>query len=130
MSHEMSSFVLHRVGPEDHVRPDLHGEIRPLINGQDVIEDVFPDGVTLWWQWGGLGIPLAATETSRRVMMAAAECSTSCCGSIWVSIRREGSHVLWTDWENNGDVGKLPPECRFDAGQYDTELARAAAAWV
>ncbi|GAA0352950.1 hypothetical protein GCM10010319_32590 [Streptomyces blastmyceticus] len=63
-------------------------------------------------------------------MMAAAECSTSCCGSAWVTIRREGAHVHWTDWENNGGDGKLPLEFRFDADQYDAELARAAAAWV
>ncbi|CAM5312063.1 hypothetical protein SABIM44S_00190 [Streptomyces abikoensis] len=129
VSHEISIFALHRVGPEDGVHPDLHGEIRPLINGEDVLEEVFPEGTTLWWQWGGDGIPLAASEAGTRVMMAAAECSTSCCGSIWVTIRREGPHVLWEGWENSGDGGKVPPEFRFDAARYDAELARATAAW-
>ncbi|MFI0912469.1 hypothetical protein [Streptomyces abikoensis] len=128
MSHEISTFSLHRVGPEDGVHPDLHGEIRPLIDGQDVLEEIFPEGTTLWWQWCGDSIPLAASEADTRVMMAAAECSSTCCGSVWVTIRREGSHVLWEDWENSGDDGKLPPAFRFDADQYDAELARATAA--
>ncbi|MGI5526836.1 hypothetical protein ACQEVX_05215 [Streptomyces syringium] len=95
-----------------------------------MIEDIFFEGVTFWWQQGGLGIPLAATASSREVMLAAAECSISCCGTVWVTIRREGPYVLWTDWENSSDSGELPPEFRFDAEQYDTELARAVAAWV
>ncbi|MEU7135741.1 YcxB family protein [Streptomyces sp. NPDC046261] len=126
MSHEISIFALRQQGPEDNVHPELHGQIRPLINGQDVIEDACPEGVTSWWQ----GIPLAATEAGRKVMLAAAECSTTCCGSVWVTIRREGSYVLWTDWENSGDGGKLPPEYRFEADQYDTELARATTAFL
>ncbi|MFI9311587.1 hypothetical protein [Streptomyces triculaminicus] len=62
-------------------------------------------------------------------MLAAAECSSTCCGSVWVTIRREGSQVLWEGWENSGDGGELPPEFRFDAEQYDTELARATSVW-
>ncbi|MFC4518068.1 hypothetical protein [Streptomyces ehimensis] len=130
MQHEIDIFTLHRRGPEDNIHPDLHGEIRPLVNRRDVLDEVFPGGVTWYWQWGGLGIPLAATEAGNRVMLVAQDCSSSCCGSVWVTIRREGPHVLWADWENSGDGGKLPPEFRFDAEQYDTELARATAAWV
>lgn len=131
MPHEISTLTLYRVGsgPEDRDIPHYPGEIRALVNGRDVVEDVFPEGITAHWEWQGLGIPLAASESSRRVELAVAECTSMCCGAVSVAIRRDGAHVLWSDWENTGDDGECPPDLRFDGAQYDAEVARASAAW-
>jgi hypothetical protein len=41
-----------------------------------------------------------------------------------VTIAREAGTVIWRDWR--GFSGQdLPPEMRFDAADYDTEIARA-----
>lgn len=42
-------------------------------------------------------------------------------------MRREGDRVIWDAWESTSDITALPGDIRFDAAQYEAELARAAA---
>ncbi|GCD47826.1 hypothetical protein [Streptomyces paromomycinus] len=125
MKPEISTITFFCVSPD---APDdgyfAPGEIRPLIDGRDVLDEVFDEGVTNLWE-SLEGDALAAGETAREVLLAGPECSTSCCGAVRVTIRREGPDVLWTDWENSSDGPGLP-DFRFAAGQYDAEVARLA----
>ncbi|MEU2512026.1 hypothetical protein [Streptomyces syringium] len=99
-----------------------------MIDGRDVLDEVFPSAIT-----GDArerlseDSLLAATDIPRRVLMVEAECTAYCCGAIHVTIRREGSYVIWSDWENSSDDPEDLPAFCFDAGQYDPELARAIA---
>jgi hypothetical protein len=42
-------------------------------------------------------------------------------------MRREGDRVMRDAWENTSNSTALPADFRFDAAQYEAELARAAA---
>ncbi|MEU9314971.1 hypothetical protein [Streptomyces sp. NPDC048295] len=102
-------------------------ECRPLIDGRDVLAEVFDAGPaddprSLL----GPDAPLRATDTPREVRLATAECTEGCCGAVYVTIRREGQHVIWSGWRNpdEGDVDL--PELRFDVGQYEVEVRRAS----
>ncbi|MEJ8643915.1 hypothetical protein WKI68_26180 [Streptomyces sp. MS1.HAVA.3] len=55
--------------------------------------------------------------------LAEAGCTEGCCGALYVTIRRDGTEVVWGDWR--GVTGATPPEYRFDAAAYDAELERA-----
>ncbi|MGW8763928.1 hypothetical protein ACWGN5_15640 [Streptomyces sp. NPDC055815] len=70
---------------------------------------------------------LRATAEPRAVRLAEAYCSEGCCGALYVTVRREGPHVVWGDWSRPGAPRGLPdlPVLRFDAAAYDTEAARA-----
>ncbi|MFF5126081.1 hypothetical protein ACFY41_03965 [Streptomyces syringium] len=129
--HERTSVLtLRRVGPnpEERYRHHPPAEIRPLIDGRDVLDEVFPSAITGDpREWLSETSPLTATETPRRVQMVEAECTAYCCGAIHTTIRREGPRVIWSDWENTSDDPKELPTFRFDAYQYDAELARAIA---
>lgn len=49
-----------------------------------------------------------------------------CCGFLSVVVQRFGDIVQWSDWEVPHAPAPSPPEFRFDAGQYEAEVARAA----
>ncbi|MEU6312710.1 hypothetical protein [Streptomyces sp. NPDC047014] len=69
--------------------------------------------------------PLWAGPEPRRAELSNNDCVTSCCGGVFVTVRRRGPHIEWVDWENTHDIRvPLPPEVRFDAAQYEAELAR------
>ncbi|MEU7166210.1 hypothetical protein AB0A70_16410 [Streptomyces morookaense] len=112
--------------PEDHHRRHHPTEVRPLVDGRDVLDEIFPEGFTgRPEEWLVADSPLEAAEVPHQILMAEAECGSGCCGFISVTIQRRGAHVIWSDWENTtGDCENIP-EFRFDAGQYDAELARA-----
>ncbi|GHF50399.1 hypothetical protein GCM10010218_34920 [Streptomyces mashuensis] len=101
--------------------------MRPLVDGRDVCDEIWPDGVTQHWDWQqheGRHL-LTATAAAHTIALVAPECDTACCGAVWVTVRREGRYVVWTDWENTGVIGgAVPAEVRFDAEQYDAEVAR------
>lgn len=106
--------------------------VYPWIDGRDVLATFHPDGVSSCFQDKWLGAaetwPLWAADEPRRVELSNNECVTSCCGGMFVTVRRRGDRVEWTDWANTGDDrAPLPPEAHFDAARYDAELARAAA---
>lgn len=105
-------------------------EVRPLVDGVDVLEEVHPEGLAHRCRdWAGPAgsWPLAVTEEPRRVMITEPICTAGCCGALYVTMRREGDRVIWDAWENTSDMTALPGDFSFDRAQYEAELARAAA---
>lgn len=106
-------------------------EVRPFIDGRDVLKEAHPEGLAGWrntWDGPAEEWPLAATQDARRIVVSEPDCHPGCCGALYVTIRREGDRVIWSSWENTSDNrAALPAEIHFDAAQYDAELARAAA---
>jgi hypothetical protein len=74
---------------------------------------------------------LRAGPEPREVQLAEAYCTEGCCGALYVTIRRDGDHVVWEDWRRPptmpGSREPAPelPAYRFDATAYDAEIARA-----
>ncbi|MFH8574275.1 hypothetical protein [Streptomyces sp. NPDC017993] len=102
-------------------------ECRPIINGRDILADVFDEGPAGDpWSLLGPDAPLHATATPREVRLAEAECTEGCCGALYVTIRREGQHVIWSGWRNPDEDDVDLPELRFDVNQYDVEVRRAS----
>ncbi|MGW6912891.1 hypothetical protein ACWGB8_03555 [Kitasatospora sp. NPDC054939] len=114
--------------------PDKGGvEVRPIVNGRDLLAEVFPGGV------GGsryLGVspryllgrhgPLHATATTREVRVAWSGCGVEeCCGALYMTVRRDGGHVVWADWRDPANQDLDLPELRFAAGPYEAEVVRA-----
>ncbi|MFD3376528.1 MULTISPECIES: hypothetical protein [unclassified Streptomyces] len=105
-------------------------EVRPLIDGADVLKEVHPEGLAVScdrWKGPAESWPLAVTEEPRRIMITEPTCTAGCCGALYVTMRREGDQVIWDAWENTSDITAVPMDFRFDAAQYEAELARAAA---
>ncbi|NEC84784.1 hypothetical protein [Streptomyces sp. SID12501] len=104
-------------------------EVRPLVDGVDVLKEVHPEGVAHGcrdWTGPAESWPLAVTEEPRRIMITEPVCTAGCCGALYVTIRREGDRVIWDAWENTSDLTAVPADLHFDTAQYETELARAA----
>ncbi|WP_329191827.1 MULTISPECIES: hypothetical protein [unclassified Streptomyces] len=95
-------------------------EVRPLIDGSDFIEHDYYGAVCgdalRWLLPDG---PFAVGEVPHEVEMAAWCC---CRSALDVVMRREGDTVVWACKEPE-DTSSY--EYRFDAGQYDAEVARA-----
>ncbi|GAA4878546.1 hypothetical protein [Saccharopolyspora cebuensis] len=125
MTEEISHFALRTVVPD----PSAAGavvQVRPMVDGVDVVavdcpeeraagpdELLRPDG------------PLVATAGPHEVRLAEAECTEQCCGALYVTIRRDGEHVVWSGWDPPAIRENSLPEFRFDARQYQAELDRA-----
>jgi hypothetical protein len=67
---------------------------------------------------------LRAASEPREIKLAEAYCTEGCCGALYVTIVREGAEVVWQDWRSR-KLGDPPPRVRFDAAEYDREVARA-----
>ncbi|MFF3838057.1 hypothetical protein [Streptomyces sp. NPDC001930] len=109
---------------------DPWAEVRPLIDGVDILAEVHPDGLAPScrnWRGPAESRPLAVSEEPRRVMITEPDCTAGCCGALYVTMRRDGDVVIWDAWENTSDTDSVPGVTRFDAAQYEAELARAAA---
>ncbi|WP_067969240.1 hypothetical protein [Nocardiopsis trehalosi] len=118
----------HRI-PDDWAA-DPWAEVRPLIDGVDVLQEVHPEGLApsrRHWAGPPATWPLAAAEEPRRVMITEPVCTAGCCGALYVTLRRAGDRVVWDSWENTSGGTAVPPAVHFDAARYDAELARAAA---
>ncbi|MFD4244029.1 hypothetical protein ACFWP3_20870 [Streptomyces sp. NPDC058525] len=108
--------------------PYVDLEIRPLIDGVDVLEEAFADsdeGARCgdprdWLVPDG---PLSAGIRPHWVDVADPWCG---CHPplLHLKLRREADTVVWT-WKAGEEGGPELPEYRFDAAQYDTELQRA-----
>ncbi|WP_328407205.1 hypothetical protein OG542_00610 [Streptomyces violaceus] len=125
----ISTLTLQHRIPDDWAA-DPWAEVRPLIDGVDVLKEVHPEGVALscrHWKGPAESWPLAVTAEPRRVMITEPICTAGCCGALYVTMRREGDRVIWDAWESTSDITALPGDIRFDAAQYEAELARAAA---
>jgi hypothetical protein len=99
-----------------------------LVDGRDIIRSVFdpgpaadPDEVL------GPNSPLLPGDRPHEVRLAEASCTEYCCGALYVRIRREGDEVVWDQWRNPDAEDVDLAVLRFDAQQYQAELARADA---
>ncbi|WP_329118992.1 hypothetical protein [Streptomyces sp. NBC_01465] len=103
-------------------------ETRILIDGRPLVAEFF--GL------GPAGSPerlldngsLRATAEPHEVQLAEAYCTEGCCGALYVTIRRDGDDVVWSDWRLSNTPAsrhRTPPTHRFDATAYDTEITRA-----
>ncbi|WP_326560227.1 hypothetical protein [Micromonospora sp. NBC_01796] len=125
MSVELGRLTLRVVvpGPSDR---GASVEVRPLVDGEDILARVFREGpgadpAALLRPYG----PLTATVEAREVRLAEASCTEGCCGAIYVTVRLDGDQVVWADWRNPDEENVDLPEFRFDAAQYAEELDRA-----
>ncbi|KLJ03694.1 hypothetical protein [Streptomyces sp. KE1] len=125
----ISTLTLRHRIPADWAA-DPWAEVRPLVDGVDVLREVHPEGLApscRHWTGPAESWPLAVTREPRRIMITEPTCTAGCCGALYATVRREGDRVIWDAWENTSDATALPADITFDAGQYEAELARAAA---
>uniref|UniRef100_UPI0031D2107C hypothetical protein n=1 Tax=Streptomyces hawaiiensis TaxID=67305 RepID=UPI0031D2107C len=127
----ISTLALRHAIPHPHAI-DQWAEVRPLIDGRDVLAAIHPGGVSSCsrreWFGPAEGWPLAALGDPRRVELSNNDCHTGCCGGVFVTIQRRGDRVVWSSWRNTNDIRvPVPATVHFDAAQYDAELSRAVA---
>ncbi|WP_148283064.1 MULTISPECIES: hypothetical protein [Kitasatospora] len=116
----------------DPARPG-RSEARLLVDGLPLVPRLFPHGPTLGPAElldGGPpsgGGPLRASREPQAVRLAEASCGEACCGALWVTVRRVAGEVRWSDFRHHEHAAPLPgvAALRFDARDYDAELARA-----
>ncbi|MFD0142667.1 MULTISPECIES: hypothetical protein [unclassified Streptomyces] len=115
------------VAVRDPADPDV-AETRPLIDGRPLLPKAFglgPGNAPERLLDSGR---LRATAEPREVQLAEAYCTEGCCGALYVTVQREGDQVVWRDWRRPSSVRRGQPELpayRFDAADYDAEIARA-----
>ncbi|GAA3923698.1 hypothetical protein GCM10022244_36710 [Streptomyces gulbargensis] len=115
------------VAVADPAEPDV-AETRFLIDGRPLVAEFFGRGPGDAPERLLDSGALRATAAPRKVRLAEAYCTEGCCGALYVTVRREGGHVVWSDWRRpgRGPAGPQdPPAYRFDAGACDAEVARA-----
>ncbi|MFD3531720.1 hypothetical protein [Streptomyces sp. NPDC058664] len=102
-------------------------ETRFLIDGRPLVPEAFDQGSGDSPERLLDSGVLRAGPEAREVRLAEAYCTEGCCGALYVTVRREGEHVVWSDWRRPGGPAGLPdlPAYRFDAAAYDAEIARA-----
>ncbi|MFJ7243140.1 hypothetical protein ACIQWA_00680 [Kitasatospora sp. NPDC098652] len=114
---------------------DRQLEVRPIVNGRDLLAEVSPH-VVGGPRYAGVGPrrllgpdgPLLATAVPHEVRLAWGGCGYErCCGALYVTVRRDGDQIVWTGWRDPAFPDFGLPELRFDAGPYETEVRRAEA---
>ncbi|MGW2050281.1 hypothetical protein ACWCPF_34680 [Streptomyces sp. NPDC001858] len=108
-------------------------EVRPIVNGRDLLAEVVPGGVggTRYLGVGprellGQDGPLHATATPHEVRLAWSGCGVEeCCGALYMTVTRDGDRVVWADWRDLANQDFDLPQLRFAAGQYEAEVLRA-----
>ncbi|GAA0303873.1 hypothetical protein GCM10009540_23990 [Streptomyces turgidiscabies] len=108
-------------------------EVRPIVNGRDLLAEVVPGGGKSSRYVGasprnllGQDGPLHVTATPHAVRIAWSGCGVEeCCGALYMTLTPDGDHVVWAGWRDlaNQDLGL--PELRFTAAQYEAEVMRA-----
>ncbi|WP_031004500.1 hypothetical protein [Streptomyces sp. NRRL F-5727] len=99
-------------------------ETRILVDGRPILPAAFPQGRgDTPEDLLDSGALRAGTEP-RPVRLGVTSCAEACCGALYVTVRRDGPHVVWDGWRRPGGLPALPAY-RFDAGAYDAEIARA-----
>ncbi|MFB7264716.1 hypothetical protein ACFCXH_21570 [Streptomyces nojiriensis] len=107
-----------------HDAPDSNSvETRILVDGLPLLPALFGQGLGNAPEYLIDNGALRAGPGPREVQLAEASCTEGCCGALYVTIRRDGTEVVWDGWR--GAVGPPPPAYRFDAAAYDAELERA-----
>jgi hypothetical protein len=99
-------------------------QTRILIDGQPVLAAAFDKGPPYPPETLLARGHLRAVAEPHEVRLAEAYCTEGCCGALYVTIVRDGDTVIWQDWRGHTNSA-APPEMRFNAEQYDAELARA-----
>ncbi|MET7617912.1 hypothetical protein [Streptomyces sp. NPDC005408] len=117
------------VAVRDPAEPDTV-ETRLLIDGRPLVPEAFGRGPANSPEYLLDSGRLRATAEPREVQLAEAYCTEGCCGALYVTICRDGDHVVWRDWRRpTTPPSRQPPpelpEYRFNAADYDTEIARA-----
>ncbi|MFI0814955.1 hypothetical protein ACH4TX_05470 [Streptomyces sp. NPDC021098] len=126
MTENLNSLALYVLVPE----PDEEGavaQLRPVVDGRDVVAEAFGRGPSADpLRALRVGSPLRAVAGTREMRWAEARCTEGCCGALYVTVRRDGDHVVWGGWRDSygGDVAL--GEFRFDAHAYDAEVERVA----
>ncbi|MBO0515749.1 hypothetical protein, partial [Streptomyces beijiangensis] len=103
-------------------------ETRILIDGRPLVAEFFGLGPAAPPERLLDTGALHATTEPHEVELAEAYCTEGCCGALYVTIRRDGSDVVWSDWRlSNTPASRQqpPPAYRFDATAYDAEITRA-----
>ncbi|MFF9039061.1 hypothetical protein ACF090_26760 [Streptomyces sp. NPDC014892] len=109
-------------------------EVRPIVNGLDLLAEVLVSGGVGGSRYVGVGPrflldqdgPLHATATPREVRLAVSGCGVEeCCGALYMTVARRGDHVVWAGWRDPANQDVDLPELRFTAEQYDAEVVRA-----
>ncbi|MFC5241345.1 hypothetical protein [Streptomyces atrovirens] len=99
-------------------------EARVVVDGMPVVAAAFDKGPAESPERLVHHGRLRATGEPREVMLAEAYCTEGCCGGLYTTIVRDGAEVVWKDWRSSMP-GDPPQELRFDAAEYDREVARA-----
>lgn len=127
MTAKKRSLTLHIVVP-DLPQRGASVEVRPLVDSEDILAEVFTEGPGEDPKYLLLPDgPLTAGPEPHEVRLAEATCTEGCCGALYVTIRRDGDHVIWSEWRNPGEDNVDLPELWFDAQEYQTEVERAVA---
>jgi hypothetical protein len=123
MATRLSSIRI-EVGGSEHW--GVEAAVHPMIDGRDILRESFVSGP---------GLPpdvllrphgeLRAVPEPREVVLAEADCTPACCGALAVTIRLDGEQVVWGGWRDLNGPAPVLPEFRFDAAEYDAEIARA-----
>lgn len=99
-------------------------ETRILVDGRPILPLAFPQGRGDTPEELLDSGSLRAGAEPRPVRLGVTSCAEACCGALYVTVRREGPHVVWDGWRRPGRPPELPAY-RFDADAYDAEIARA-----
>ncbi|MFC8717156.1 hypothetical protein [Kitasatospora sp. NPDC057198] len=105
-------------------------ELRLLVDGLDLLAVGFDQQLIGPAPAALLGAysPLLPGPEPREIRLHRGSCGEeTCCGALYVTVRREGGAVHWEGWRNPGFAGLDLPAYRFDAGQYLAEVERAGA---
>ncbi|MFJ6783086.1 hypothetical protein [Streptomyces yangpuensis] len=103
-----------------------HVEARILLDGRPLVPRLFPAGHSPSPEHVLGQDLLRATPEGRTVTLSTAECGEGCCGTLSVTVQRDGDHVVWHGPHQDG-IGPTLPEHRLDAAAYDAEVDRARA---
>lgn len=125
----ISTLTLQHRIPDDWAA-DPWAEVRPLIDGVDVLKAVHPEGMAL----GHAALDRSCRELATGGHEGAAQGqhrrAALHCRLLRRSVRHHaprGDRVIWDAWENTSNVIAVPSDFWFDAAQYEAELVRAAA---
>ncbi|MFD6227251.1 hypothetical protein ACFWFZ_10255 [Streptomyces sp. NPDC060232] len=101
-------------------------ETRFLLDGRPLVPRLFPEGLSQSPERVLAPDLLRATPEEHEVTLSSAYCAEGCCGTLSVTVQRDGDHVVWHGRHQDG-IGPRLPEHRFDAAAYDAEVERARA---